>query len=302
MEHPDHITTWLRTLTIDSDDDKINARQQELGNLGEESVPVTPPRRKCVSAIQSVQDEASPISTIFSDRSIFDTPTWKTQQLRDDLTDDLSEITSVDNDEPDIHGKEDIHVTLFKPQQDQLPTPPASENSYDPPSSAASALPNGHFDASSARDIKAQDPSIPRAVNITSCLQCTHSHLPCSRTPPSCTRCVRNGKPDLCLLTRRLFPEEMVQSEHHDEVGHVVLLKIMGEDEELWRRKINVREKLMREWQEKQDRRNWVLPSWGAEQRGRKEGEQGRGMGRRGWEGNGRVTYRELCVDLDGES
>lgn len=87
------------------------------------------------------------------------------------------------------------------------------------------------------------DPSLstPKKTHIilTSCLQCTLMRLPCSRTLPHCTRCVRNGHASLCLAQRRKLTSEMVD-------GHVVgnqepvLVRLRGEGAEKWREKCRV--------------------------------------------------------------
>ncbi|KAH9873041.1 hypothetical protein J1614_005438 [Plenodomus biglobosus] len=293
MEHSDNVTTWLKSLTIEDGNIELNQNKQSEPQKPKIE-PITPPRR---ASETQISEDPSPISTIFSDRSsVFDTPLRKTHQGFNQIDDNFSDSTSIDNDERQgkAHGEPIVDITPVDTTP-QLPSPPESLHSYDPPSSTPS-ITNDTCEPNAHNTHTLHDPSTPRAVTITSCLQCTLARLPCSRTPPSCTRCTRNGHPESCLLTRRLFPEEVARSDCN-AARTLTLLKLRGADEELWARKLQVRDELVQEWRDRQDRLNWVLPSWDGEVGQTRRGEERR---RVVWEGEGRVVFRELCVDLEG--
>ncbi|KAF2854105.1 hypothetical protein T440DRAFT_514840 [Plenodomus tracheiphilus IPT5] len=295
MEHPDNVTAWLRSLSIKITDDDACDISASI-KLESRVTPITPPRR---SSVVPMLEDPSPISTIFSEQSIFDTLVRNTNQVddnEDDFRDDASGITSITSTTSDSDAAIKATNEPPFPSQQQLPTPPESIDSYEPPYSTVSEIEYSNvYTPTTPPPPTIHNPTLPRTVNITSCLQCTLSHLPCSRTPPSCSRCIRNGCADVCLLTRRLFAEEnscaQSQSDLYSNMGsgQPVLLKIAGEKEDVWMRKMETRDVLMADWREREDRRNWVFPSL--------NGGVGLGeRGRKGWDGVGRVVYRELCV------
>ena len=80
-------------------------------------------------------------------------------------------------------------------------------------------------------------------------------------------------------------------------------MKLKNEDPGVWEKKAEVMEKVQEEWQEKLDRRNWVLPRVESEKRGdwRVNGGGCVGSGRRGHpgEGIGRERWEELVVETE---
>lgn len=262
----------------------------------EQNDPATPSRR---ILLPERYEEASPTDTTFSGHSIFDPPEDRhepgtpTRQGR--YRDDASDTTSCDGDDEDVFGSSSGKIDS---QEDStsLRLRPASLHSHDP-----ALTDDGEQKLDQLPTISEQlpprDPNEPRIVNIVSCLQCTLANLPCSRSTPSCTRCTRNGKPNACLLLRRRFHEEINVADP-EFCTLPVLLKRKYHSEENWETKLQAVKELQVEWDELQDKRNWVLPKVDSEKRGDwwacgyvvKKAHPGEGLGR--------VRYEELVVDF----
>lgn len=226
-------------------------------------------------------DETSPTDTSFSATTIFDA------LLHEDPQSDYTQPSDCDPQDADcdtttVYNENHGAVINRQDLPERAVTLDTDKTSSDQPDNTDSS----HI---------CDQEEIVRLVSLTSCLQCILLHLPCSRTYSSCTRCVRNGYADFCLLHRRRFAFE------HGEHRGPVLLKVRGEEKEVWKRKLEAREALWGEWVARQERRNWVLPSV----------LDLRGGWRRwsGWveetegfpgEGLGRVTWKELVVELEG--
>lgn len=285
----DRITAWLEDLHIASE-------SEEDEKQGEKAGPITPPRR--MPGLIDKYDEFSPTDTTFSGASIFDkeyTSPCPEGKFRDDISDATNLDPNDEYQERELFAKDEEIEELA----DALA--PESLNSYDP----ASDIDDPHYTHQlqpTTADLNhcVTDPSKPRLVTILSCLQCTLASLPCSRTPPYCSRCVRNTNSTNppCLLLRRRFPHELTTYPPQLYTLPVVLRRI-GESEEDWPEKMKVKEKLLQEWREKEERKNWVMPKIEIEVRG---GWQGRGKrkvmsGRKKgeeksrWEGEGMVIY-----------
>lgn len=283
MDSPDRITGWLAKLDIENGHGDVgeNGLGDTYGEKKEREEPKTPPRRTATAVLV---EQISPTDSSFSSASIFDTPGRK-RLLSDDLIrneecnkeDDGSEFASIDSDSD--AGALDVPKTPLSVHQAtaatldlRTPSPPQNIEPHSPLSSTSS------------------NPTLPRLTSLLSCLQCTFSNLPCSRTPPSCTRCTRNGHAPFCLLRRRPFADEDLSP----QLGEPVLLKIRGEEPVRWDAKMREQSRLLDVWGEARDRANWVLPSWT-----RRVGR--RRMGERVEEGMGSVVWRELWVDVEGE-
>jgi hypothetical protein len=283
------VTGWLEDLVVSEQEEKESEKHE----------PVTPPRRALERGLEKYE-EVSPTDTSFSGASIFDKD-HGSPCPEGRFRDDVSVATSLDPDDK-IHEHE-AFVVKREHFIDNLA--PESLNSYDPLSDADDQDYNHHQlqqqEFATTPSPHHTDITLPRLTTILSCLQCTLSSLPCSRTPPHCARCIRNSKSTSsttnppCLLLRRRFPEE-ITPEHYTLP---VLFKRVDESEESWAEKMSVKEKLLEEWMEKEERRNWVLPRVESEERGgwkryrkgcggKKEGKKGRG-----WEGEGRVVWWE---------
>lgn len=240
---------WLERLEVNSatvkTDNNVTLKTRELKHL----VPTTPVRGPRQSPAQF--EYVSPTDTTFSYESVFDSPQTYTTKQRNPSgrqfqveNDDASDITSIDGRErSDLSYKEDLGVNV----KDEIATEVAltddgtlSLKSYEPPSDDVSNLEEylGEGGQTMAY-LSPSDPEMPRLVWITSCLQCTLAGLSCSRTPPACSRCKRNGHGDTCLLHRRKVAEE-ISCTKGINCGIPVLLKVKGDDEEVWERKLKV--------------------------------------------------------------
>lgn len=241
-------------------------------------------------------EEVSPTDTSFSATTIFDTLVHKPLRYNHgppsncDSLDTYSDITTVYNEEDKESVAEERGASDWAIIVEEVITPDEAI-SLDTDTGEASFSPS---DTTTSSKICEQEERV-RIVSLTSCLQCIHLHLPCSRTYPCCTRCARNSRADLCLLHRRRFASEFGRG------GGPVLLKVEGEDEELRKRKLELKQAMAEEWAVELEKKNWVLPSV----LGEKGGWQKRGV----WmdegegylgEGEGRVVLRELVVELEG--
>ncbi|KAJ4366808.1 hypothetical protein N0V83_007333 [Neocucurbitaria cava] len=292
----EHIAGWLNDLDI-TDGDEDESESDGSKTQDKRHTPNAPQRQPYVGEIC---DEISPTNTSFSGTSIFDSPLRKYSRLEHaapssehiDDDDDTSDATSVDEEAWEQNEK-NKHVEDVQHTHSNV----AHAN-------GASST-NSSLNTTSVLDPNPLTPletphnpnNVPRTVWLASCLQCTLSNLPCSRTPPSCTRCARKGQAELCLLQRRLFAEEILRVGCTYRVP--VLLKMKGESEEVWKRKGEVASEWFAKWRHEQDRRNWVLP----DVCGRRGGYPviGRGVGRveHPGEGKGQIVHAELIVEME---
>lgn len=283
-----HIAGWLKASTLEESEGKIPYSYQQ-------DDPATPPRR---ISLQEPYEEISPTDTTFSGNTVFDPPEHRHEQgsptPQGRYRDDVSNATSCEGDDERVFGSLDSKADLTSPC-----LRPASLHSHDP-----ALTDDGEVELERALTISVQpsprDPNEPRIVNIVSCLQCTLANLPCSRSTPSCTRCIRNRTAATCLLLRRRFHEE-INIADPEFCTLPVLLKLKAESAETWQAKLTVAKELREKWEEVQDKRNWVLPRADSKRRG-----DWRACGyvvRRAHpgEGRGRVRYVEVVVDLEGD-
>jgi hypothetical protein len=251
VDDNDRISIWLR-----------NADQQDYEEGGSELRdapaidPATPPRR---GSLPTHYEEISPTNTSFSEDSIFDTPGFSgsgwidDDVFRDDdpdtaPADDLG-CSSIENEKLSYAVTTPAHVDADSWEAD-------SHASYDTPSEAADDLQEAskvQEEVSSAAAEPTLDPDKSRPTFLTSCIQCIHADLPCSRKAPACSRCKRKGQAALCLLHRRICPEEIKKSDA-TWCTTLILLKLRGEDEDMWKEKLKLANKVgiaYRSWEVK---------------------------------------------------
>jgi hypothetical protein len=309
---PDRVEEWLVQLGFQEPSyalEKVDSESEENGvsstpphplddkssKAEDKKLPATPVRSR--ETFLNF-DEVSPTDTSFSYDTIFDTPEIKEagERYLDDVSD--TSTTTIDEVGPDWSSREEQMQEHEEKEYIVTPSDALSShsagnhNSICPPSSTLS-IPVSPDDEQLAQP--PCDRTKPRLVWITSCLQCTLVGLPCSRTPPSCSRCARKGDGDICLLRRRKMAEERVRGDRtRNRVG--VLLKIKGQDEVVWGRKKTLEQELTEAWRESQGRKNWVLPMNGVKGDYWRYGSGGV-MGKRDiGEGMGRQTFAEMVL------
>ncbi|KAL6704635.1 hypothetical protein ACN47E_008032 [Coniothyrium glycines] len=292
---PDRVTGWLEDLHIDETDDTVGKLEEDEVDPTILGAPTTPQKQ-----LQSIQrcEEVSPTDTSFSNDSNFDVQTPR--DLQSNSLGPSFRIYDEFSDTDSIHGCEERPVATSRTQKATCNTPAALTHSktYEDVFQSRSEKLHTKEDVALPLYAPSHDPSTPRLVCITSCLQCTLTNLPCSRTPPSCSRCRRKGQQDICLLQRRKFPEEMI-SATLAEYTTPKLLRLRDEEEQSWNRKMAVHDELMRAWEDKQNSMNWVMPEvdsprkgWSKFGRGIPTRHPGEGKG----EMDDRVVYRDLVI------
>jgi hypothetical protein len=260
-EEFDRVVGWLEELSFESEDEH------------EVLEPATPPPK---AFRRGVNDEVSPTDTTFSGASVFDKPYHHLGNSRH-FRDDVSDITS-------FHDYEEKPIKQPVFERKALTLPP----------STCLADVNELINKES-HPITTPEPNTPRLATVLSCIQCTLASLSCSRSTPSCTRCIRNNAAPSCLLRRRLFPHEIAVA-RAELCTLPNLLKLKDENEDVWVNKMAAMQELMEAWQKKKDKDNWVLPRVEIETRGGWKGwkrEDDAGLG----EGLGRLRCEELTVD-----
>jgi hypothetical protein len=261
----DRVTGWLNELVLE-------------GHAQDKVEPVTPLRRQYIQ--HQLYDEVSPTETTFSGMSIIDKP------HRNEALNSPSRQVRFYNDLSDTAGEGEEKGSsrpIRQPNFTLITVKSASLNSCDPDSSfGQQTIKATHATPSygSTRPVSATfydtDPIVkedirpiePRFTIILSCLQCTLHSLPCSRTLPTCKRCTRGSSPSTCIMLRRRYDEELSVTSGFNVQTHAIL-KLRDEDPDVWKSKMRTRDKLKKEWQEKKDRENWVLPRIDVEIRGR---------------------------------
>mgnify|MGYP004517714219 CR=1 FL=1 len=230
---------WISSWLQHADHQKYDEGLSELGDMGIIE-PITPLRQ---APLMTYYEEMSPATTSFSGGSIFDTPrssgdSWIEDPFCNDVPD-----TAPANDQGCSWDKTKRHSTrLVRTHPGTVHSDVSSLASYDPPTGVADVLEEDtDLSGEALKDTAAPpiDPDKPRIVFITSCTQCILANLPCSRTIPHCSRCRRNGQAALCLLHRRKFLEEISRSDA-SSCTTPVLLKLKGEDEGVWKKKLRL--------------------------------------------------------------
>lgn len=240
---------WLSQIKL-QEGESATVREPEPRAMAEAEkvAPRTPPQ---TSQPPPNCQQISPTDTLFSCDVTFGTPDTTPFSpcpgfsVHHSLSYAETEASSLDDEEhnDDAKGPDSGHKAagdvINSSELDTL-------NSYGPPSDDEQPTQVFHpargVDEGQKENIEIDT---PRLVWITSCLQCILAGLPCSRTPPACSRCKRNNHAPLCLLHRRRNPAEIM-----DGKGLLnrtpVLLKVAGDDEHLCKEKDQLAEEVCR--------------------------------------------------------
>jgi hypothetical protein len=90
------------------------------------------------------------------------------------------------------------------------------------------------------------------------CLQCVMANLPCDRGW-KCSRCVRHGHGEMCLVQRDLgIQEKLIIG--IEQYPYIALVRGRDEGDEIWEKKRALEAELLDILQKRCDRLNWVLP------------------------------------------
>lgn len=283
MESPNRIAIWLQDLAINTNEN-INESILDVSELSETlpprkdqespAAPRTPPRRRSHTEVSF-----SPTTTSFSIGSIFDTSIRQPPHRSDSPgVDQQTYGNKSDSDDTSITREDQEEVkdsprksTALQIENDICLSDAANDNPITTPLS----------------DADNHEAPRTRRVALTSCLQCLLAYLPCSRTLPACSRCIRNARSP-CLLHRLPFLNEQVLPAARSAVGRSALVKMPGESEDAWVVRNEEEGRLMAVWRERVDRGNWVLPVWG---------EVDGGMGKRQSVESEGFRMVDMCVE-----
>ena len=219
---PDNILVWLDKInprgappTIDlvqDQDYSFVALKQQVNSF--DALPCTPQRHDTQHT--SVGGYPSPTNTGFTDNSIFDQPFAPGTRYFDTHNDALSYYSATSIVSSNCSNTD----SSYKSQIVRSENPAEAE----PQNATGVEVANAH----NIKSVKRHAPVIHRKTEevhlvqpktvpgrcilvwVTSCLQCTLAKMPCSRTIPACSRCVRAGCGDMCLLQRRKLNSERV--------------------------------------------------------------------------------------------
>ena len=310
-EDLDRIKGWLRKLDVNDLEADVSSGYHDRRTTESSLQPVTPSRRP--HTVMGVHEDISPTDTSFSGRSIFDkslrkkldcgSPSRKIQVL-----DDASDTSESEGEwEPTL-----IEECTLKSKADCAIEDPTVLQSAQSPISSSAILDSNHpslhleiHDSIKPAEPTTQnshDPNTSRLVWLTSCLQCTLAGLPCSRTHPSCSRCQRTDNPELCLLHRRSFVFETLDHSKLNKCRNPILLRVKGDDDAFWQRKVDLSRELRDAWLLEQDKKNWVMPAIDSQRGGWKKKRMLQTIPDKDihpGEGSGRMSYKELVVDLN---
>ncbi|KAF1915663.1 hypothetical protein BDU57DRAFT_530595 [Ampelomyces quisqualis] len=264
------ITCWLEEVPL--------ANEEE-----EEGVEPATPRRGIIGTAGNFQ-QVSPTDTSFSGASVFDNQDSSSSPCpggRSRFPDNGSDATSVDDGDDDAH----------KPSVEKSVHPLAPENLH---AHNVRSTTNDSLADHEHPTAPAPSQTHPRLTTILSCIQCTLLALPCSRTPPCCSRCMRNARTCAppCLLVRPRFADELPTVPTRLRT-RPVLLRRADESAAAWAEKMAVKARLLEGWRAGVERLNWVCPRIESERRGgwMGEGKGGGGVNGGEWEGVGRVVW-----------
>ncbi|KAF2012513.1 hypothetical protein BU24DRAFT_484169 [Aaosphaeria arxii CBS 175.79] len=253
------IVEWLQKIDLDSASTVTPERDDIDTALEEAPRPNTP----APTVVVVEPEEVSPTKTNFSGDTVFDEPpapalykgyVYGEPGRKDDINiDEIRSASSItdagDYDLQSSSGDDEASAEIKAPE--------------DVSCAGLHHSLTGFYAATeqevSATSEKTEAPE-KRLVIVVSCLQCTLQGMRCSRTLPACSRCVRAGRDDTCLLHRRMMAYE-AKTNGQWASNMPILLRLQHDPEEKWNMKNKLAQKLLQEWRIEQDRKNWVLPN-----------------------------------------
>ncbi|KAF1972268.1 hypothetical protein BU23DRAFT_599759 [Bimuria novae-zelandiae CBS 107.79] len=265
------INAWMEALDVDDKETEGNDNLQDSARID----PSTPPP-SCRTFHQYVE-EVSPTDTNFSFDPIFGSPIGSFD-LSGNYTPNreryaATDASSVDDDD-EATARKELLASLVAPADGAVV--PGSHLNEALSSDLATAVTTPLHATSEPVPDPAHSTfnrNTTHLIWVTACLQCVLADLPCSRTLPACSRCVRNGHGEVCLVQRQRVHEEIV---HDHYICDPILLVREGDDDAVYEKKEALQGDMIESWREKYDRNFWY-PSgkkfeWGATHPGFGEG------------------------------
>lgn len=221
------VETWLAAMGIKGDLDK--AQQTKTGAAP--STPTLKPLSIRKYAAQLCED-VSPTDTNFSTDPIFDSP-YSPADSSCIFARPNTDASSLD-DEDEAHTRKELLSSVELSDDSGLESASSITLPGDSPLGLSSSLSFAPIATTSSP--KGFDPHATHLVYLTSCLQCVLSSLPCSRTLPACSRCLRHGHGDLCLTQRKRHHSEMYCADNSVDIDPILLVS-EGDDQETFHKK-----------------------------------------------------------------
>ncbi|KAF2446499.1 hypothetical protein P171DRAFT_483838 [Karstenula rhodostoma CBS 690.94] len=244
----DGVEAWLAAMNIKVD----LGRAQQTETIAAPATPALKPLRIQQYGAQ-LCEEISPTDTNFSSDPIFDSPYNPTDSSCISARPD-TDASSLD-DEDEVCARKELFASVELSDDSGVePGTPTTilDTSSDSPPSLAPIAPT--------HALNGFDPHATHLIYLTSCLQCVLSGLPCSRTLPACSRCIRHGHGDLCLAQRKRHHSEIYCADDSVDTDPILLMR-EGDDEGTFHKKIQLQSELLNTWWEKRERKNWVIPA-----------------------------------------
>ncbi|KAL1608085.1 hypothetical protein SLS60_003024 [Paraconiothyrium brasiliense] len=237
------VELWLEALNIEADHE--GTRQKMTTTTP--STPRTKPL--CLQrTIPQLFEEISPTDTNFSSDIVFDSPLSPScNATLNPRWDTDTEASSLD-DEDEARVRKELFCSVEKlDSNDVKPTIQSRASAQDLTTPLkhplhGSAYPELTSDVDSLpRLVLDFDPEANHLICLSSCLQCVLSDLRCSRTLPSCSRCIRNGHGELCLAQRKRLHVEVFDEDDSVDTDPI-LLKVEGDDNDTYDKKFKLQD------------------------------------------------------------
>ncbi|KAL5445795.1 hypothetical protein PMIN06_007972 [Paraphaeosphaeria minitans] len=252
------VETWLAAM-----DSKVEFQKAQQTTTT--APPGTPALRPLSIQQYGAQlcEEVSPTDTDFSYDSIFDSPCGPTNSSCVSAPRHRYPETDASslNDEDEIRARKELLARLELSDDSGFESATsATLLDHSPlgsvsPESSPTLVPTTPTPA-----VEGFDPYATHLILLTSCLQCVLSGLPCSRTLPACSRCLRHGHGGLCLAQRKRHHSEIYCADDSVDTDPLLLVA-EGDDDGTFQKKIQLQNELLQTWREKQEVKNWVLPA-----------------------------------------